>query len=229
MHIQTNKRQSTKGDQIRPVIVYCLQIAEKVAYSQVKGEHVHDVWLVGARGQNVVFRATGSLYSLLNEPGKYRNDKGIIAQQVKQVKFPLHCLYCSIYFYRTTRDHKKTSPVEKNKIFKTWCTFSGSRISKIWRQKTFMEQSLVTSEGSHESIDGAVHTAQSKISHHARVKCDWESKADNDEPRHSQVHQHEPLVLNYNQECQEVDREASTDEEKQVQAQHSLKTMESAK
>lgn len=115
MHIQTNKRQSTKGDQIGPVIVYCLQIAEKVAYSQVKGEHVHDIWLVGARGQNVVFRATGSLYSLLNEPGKYRNDKGIIAQQVKQVKFPLHCLYCSIYFYRTTRDHKKTSPVEKNR------------------------------------------------------------------------------------------------------------------
>lgn len=84
---------------------------------------------------------------------------------------------------RTTRDHKETSPVEKNrKSSKPVAPYHDQDFLKIWRQKTFMGQSQVTSEGSHESIDGAAHTPQSKMSHHARVKCDWESKADNDEP-----------------------------------------------
>lgn len=71
---------------------------------------------------------------------------------------------------------------EKQKILKPVAPSHHQDFLKIWRQKTFMGQSQVTSEGSHESIDGAAHTPQSKISHHARVKCDWESKADNDEP-----------------------------------------------
>lgn len=73
---------------------------DKDGNAEVKGEQVHTYDLLfGARGESVVVRATGNLYSLPNEPGKYGNDKGIIAQQVKQVKFLLHCLYCSIYFY----------------------------------------------------------------------------------------------------------------------------------
>lgn len=89
-----------------------------------------------------------------------------------------------------------------------------------------MGLSNFTSKGSHEPFNGAARTSQSKISHHARVNSNCESKADHDEPGHSQVHQDEiewlpePLVLNRDQQCQEVDWETSADEEKYVEAQH---------
>lgn len=83
-----------------------------------------------------------------------------------------------------------------------------------------------TSKGSHESFNGTARTSQSKISIHARVNSDCESKADHDEPSHSQVHQNEIqwlpklLVLHRDHQCQEVDWETSADEEKYVEAQH---------
>lgn len=89
-----------------------------------------------------------------------------------------------------------------------------------------MGLSKFTSEGSHESFNGAARTSQSKISHHARVNCDCESKADHDESSHRQVHQDEVewlselLVLSRDQQCQEVDWKTSADEEKYVEAQH---------
>lgn len=92
--------------------------------------------------------------------------------------------------------------------------------------RSFIGLSEFTSEGSHESFNGTARTSQRKISIHARVNSDCESKADHDEPGHSQVHQDEVewlpklLVLHCYQQCQEVDWETSADEEKYVEAQH---------
>lgn len=92
--------------------------------------------------------------------------------------------------------------------------------------RSFIGLSGFTSKGSHESFNGTARTSHSKISIHARVNSDCESKNDHDEPSHSQVHQNEIkwlpklLVLHRDQQCQEVDWETSADEEKYVEAQH---------
>ena len=83
-----------------------------------------------------------------------------------------------------------------------------------------------TSQSSHESLNGTTHWSENKVAVDSSDECDGESKADHDQTGHGQVDQDEVerlpelLVLSGDHQSEEVDGEASADQEEHVESQN---------
>lgn len=121
---------------------------------------------------------------------------------------------------RTTSDQRATSPVREKKeksVFHVCCAMSSSR--------EFPASSFLTSECSHEPLDGAESGSEDEVAIHSRCDGDGESEGAHDQSSHSQVDQDvverlpELLVLSRYQQCQTVDGSSSADQEEHVESQ----------